>query len=69
MAKQVNDEIEVGDLVTVVASDDRHWIGMVGVFDNYYNIDGKMHYVVIDPDHEDEFTYAIEIELYRQVRG
>lgn len=45
MAKRVNDEIEIGDLVKVVAGPDSHWIGMVGVLDNFWQ--GK--FVVMDP--------------------
>lgn len=58
-------KIEAGDLVEVVAGPDAHWIGMVGVFDQVWNNNG-VKYVVIDPAHDEEFTYATEIKLYKK---
>lgn len=67
MAKRAQDtEIEAGDLVLVVASPDAHWLGMVGVFDQAWHNDGIVKFVVIDPEHDEEFTYATEIKLYKK---
>lgn len=64
--RQINTQIEPGDFVEVVSSPDKHWVGMVGMFDQEWAIDGVVKYVVLDPNHEDEFTYATEIKLYKK---
>lgn len=62
-----NDEFEPGDIVEVVATDDKEskgFLSLQGVYDNVWNRDGVTTYVVLFDG--DEFAYATEIKLIKK---